>query len=137
MNLSKEQKRKIQERLEWLIEDVEFRRRSDDVSISMALHVVETALTRFEEEKIAITGGGRYQAQCEELVSNADAFYGNYAQELKQLSLSWFRFAHRVLEDHLGDVGGLRALTLSKGTLIVALNTALSAIRLLVVDHKE
>lgn len=137
MSLSKEQERKIRERMEWLIEDSEFRKKSDDVSLATAMYIVEAALRRFEEEKMAITGNGRYQAQCDELVGNADAFFGNYSKELAQLCLSWFRFAHRVLEDHLGEENGLRAFTIGKTGLMTALDTALSTIRLLVVDHKE
>lgn len=150
MSLSKEQQRKINERLEWLIDDHGFREklrtlvvpdpdspRLTALRLSDALYSVQVALERFEEEKVAITGSGRYQAQCEELVSHADAFFGNYAKELAQLCVSWFRFAHRVLEDHLGEESGLRAFTIGKTTLMTALDTMLSTIRLLVVDHKE
>lgn len=138
MSLSKEQQRKIGERLEWLVEDQAFRRRLPTAtSIAEAVVVIEAALVRFEEEKIAITGNGRYQAQCAELVGNADAFYGNYSRELSQICLSVFRFAHRVFEDHLGDENGLRTLAVGKTQLMNALDHAFSTIRMLVVDHKE
>jgi hypothetical protein len=137
MKLSNEQERKIRERLEWLVEDTAFRRSTRHlVNIIDAVPVVEQALRRFEEEKIAITAHGRYQDQCDELVANADAFFSNYSQEIKQIGLSVFRFAHRVLEDHLGEDAGLRAFVLGKGSIMGGLNMVFSAIRLLVVDNK-
>lgn len=148
MSLSKEQLRKINERLEWLIEDRGFREKlrplvspDDDAArlntlrLSDALYAVQVALERFEEEKVAITGHGRYQAQCEELVSSADAFFGNYTQELRQLCLSWFRFTHRVLEDHLGEEVGLKVFTIGKDQVMTSLIVTLNTIRLLVFDH--
>lgn len=141
MPLSKEQKRKIKERLKWLEEDVFFldlvRGTSDVRSNVTILGIVKVALERLELEKLSVTGKGRYQDDCEQLVHNADAFFKNYDHEVKQIGLSMFRFVHHVLEDHLGEEEGTRAFALNRERLMLVLTNVLDNVRLLVIDNKK
>lgn len=159
MSLSKEQILKLEERLDWLRHDARFDELlslmcHEDVALgdllarlpltqvqqieagvrNIAYRVVDKALTRLEEEKLLITGKGRYLAQCNELVSNADAFFKNYDREVKQLGLSVFRFAHRVLTDHLGEDKGTRTAILKQEEMVSAVGTLFETIRKAVRD---
>lgn len=159
MSLSQEQRLKLEERLDWLRHDAAFDEHlslmmHDDVALGDLLNrlpertvaqieagmrnisykIVEAALQRFEQEKVLITGKGRYVAQCEELVTNSDAFFKNYPREIKQLGVSIFRFTHRVLTDHLGEEKGLRTATLRQPDVVAAVARLLTSIYDLVKD---
>lgn len=144
--LSHEQMLKLEERLDWLRHDAVFdeylsTQLREDVALgdtfnqlpekvqqrieagvrNISFKVVEAALQRFEQEKVLITGKGRYVKQVDELLSNTDAFFENYPREVKQIGVSVFRFAHRLLSDHLGEEKGYRTFALKQQDVVAAL----------------
>lgn len=136
MGLSAEQKRKIDERISWLRHDEEFTTAAH-IHCERTLEFVKFAFERIEEEKLGITGKGRYQEQCSDLVKNADQFFEHYDRELKQIGLSVFRFLHRVLVDHLGEEDGMRTYLLSQARVMAATHALFDAIRLSVVGGQK
>lgn len=162
--LSKEQRRKIGERLEWLRGDEQFNSSlhaliSTDAGLGALLHdipnvthpseqalvdfvsslsyaAVEIALHRFEGEKVAITGRGRYAEQVDALAAGVDTFFGPYDAEVRQIGVSVFRFLHAVLADAVGDDVAFREFAINLTKVVQPLRALLDVVKLIVIEAK-